>query len=90
MFARSTLIAAAVALGAGSAAMAEPTKAPRPESAEQRAPDAPVLMASADVDHAAAAAAVVAASATDGAAAPAKRPRRGRVTTCRCADTPNQ
>ena len=89
MFARSTLIAAAVALGAGSAAMAEPAKAPRPESAEQRAPDAPVLMASADVDHAAAAA-VVAASATDGAAAPAKRPRRGRVTTCRCADTPNQ
>ena len=88
MFARSILIAAAAALGAGSAAFAEPAKDPRPESAEQQAPAAPVLMASANVDHGAAA--VVPAAAGDGTVAPAKRPRRGRVTTCRCADTPNQ
>ena len=88
MFARSILIAAAVALGAGSAASAEPDKAPRAESAEERAEAAPVLLASANVEGAAAN--VVPAAATDGTEAPAKRPRRGRVTTCRCADTPNQ
>lgn len=87
MFARSILIAAAVTLGAGSASAAEPTKAPRPESAERQPDTAPVLMASANVEHAAAA--VVPAAATDGAV-PAKRPRKARVTTCRCADTPNQ
>ena len=87
MFARSILIAAAVTLGAGSAAAAEPAKAPRPESAEQQRDAAPVLMASANVEHSGAA--VVSAAATDGAA-PAKRPRKARVTTCRCADTPNQ
>ena len=89
MLARSILIAAAVTLGAGSAFAAEPTKAPRPESAEQQQQQdaaAPVLMASANIEHAAA---VVPAAATDGAA-PAKRPRKARVTTCRCADTPNQ
>ena len=88
MFARSILIAAAVALGAGSAAFAEPAKAPRPEPAGQQAAATPVLLASANVEHAAAAG--VSAAAGDPAASPAKRPRRGRVTTCRCADTPNQ
>lgn len=88
MFARSILIAAAVALGAGSAAFAEPAKAPRPEAAEQQPAAAPVLMASANVEHSAATA--VPAAASDSTAAPAKRARRGRVTTCRCADTPNQ
>ena len=90
MFARSILIAAGVALSAGSVAYAEPAKAPRPQSAEQQAPAAPVLMASANVDSAAAAAAVASVAATDETGAPTKRPRRGRVTTCRCADTPNQ
>lgn len=87
MLARSILIAAAVTLGVGSAFAAEPAKAPRPESAQQQQDAAaPVLMASANIEHAAA---VVPAAATDGAA-PAKRPRKARVTTCRCADTPNQ
>ena len=91
MFARSIVIAATLALGAGSAALAEPDKGPRPESAEQQATAAPVLMASANVDRAAATVVPAAATeATDGTAAPAKRPRRARVTTCRCADTPNQ
>lgn len=91
MFARSILIAVAVAMGVGSAVAAEPAKAPPAQSAEQHATATPVLMASANIDQAGAAVVSAAATeSTDATAAPAKRPRRGRVTTCRCADTPNQ
>lgn len=87
MDARSILIAAALGLGAGSAFAAEPAKAPQPNSSEARADATPVLMASANVERGAAA---VEAAAAQGTTVPAKRPRTARVTTCRCADTPNQ
>lgn len=89
MNARSILIAVAIAVEATSVAAAEPAKPSRPESATPRETAAPVLMASANVDRATEAAGAVAAAAPQGTSVPAKRPRAVRVTTCRCADTPN-
>ena len=77
------LLTAASAFGLATGALAEPVKAPPPAApAKERA----VILASAEVP----ASPVVAAS--DSAAAPAvpaRKPRAARVTTCRCADTPN-
>ena len=87
MDARLMLIAAS-ALSLATIAAAEPAKSPAPAapSGPSGTKDRPVVLASAEIP---AAAAVVG---TDGAAAPAvpaRKPRAARVTTCRCADTPN-
>ena len=84
MDARLMLIAAS-ALGFATAAAAEPAKSPAP-AAPPAAKDRPVVLASAEVPPSPAAAQ------TDSAAtpaAPARKPRAARVTTCRCAETPN-
>ena len=77
------LIVAVSGLSLGAAAAAEPAKAPV-RSADQPAKQvAPVVLASADEIRAPA-------EAEQQTAAPAKRERRARVTTCRCGDqTPN-
>lgn len=81
MDARLMLIAAS-ALGIATGAVAEPAKSPPPAAP---AKDRPVVLASADVP------AAPAAATTDTATPPATpaRKRTARVTTCRCADTPN-
>ena len=82
--ARLMLIAAAGALGLATAAAAEPVKAPAPPA--ETAKDRPVVLAAAEVPPS------PGATASDGAtpgAAPARKPRAARVSTCRCADTPN-
>ena len=81
MDARLMLIAAS-ALGLATGAVAEPAKSPPPAAP---AKGRPVVLASADVP------ATPAAATTDAATPPAApaRKRTARVTTCRCADTPN-
>ena len=82
MDARLMLIAAA-SLGLATGAVAEPVKAPPPAAP---AKDRPVVLASAEVPPS------PAVETTDSAtppAVPARKPRAARVTTCRCADTPN-
>jgi hypothetical protein len=82
MDARLMFIAAS-ALGLATGAVAEPAKSPAPATP---AKERPVVLASAEVP------ASPAAATTDTAAppaAPARKPRTARVTTCRCADTPN-
>jgi len=84
MDARLMLIAAS-ALGFATTAAAEPAKSPAP-AATPAAKERSVVFASADVPPAPAAAQ------SDGTAAPttpARKPRAARVTTCRCAGTPN-
>ena len=84
MDARLMLIAAS-ALGFATIAAAEPAKAPT-APASPAPKDRPVVLASAEVP------ASPAVAQTDGSAAPAvpaRKPRAARVTTCRCADTPN-
>ena len=82
MDARQMLIAVS-ALGLATGAAAEPAKAPPPTApAKERA----VILASAEVR------ASPSVASTDSAtppAAPARKPRAARVTSCRCADTPN-
>ncbi|HZC38430.1 MAG TPA: hypothetical protein VE221_07125 [Sphingomicrobium sp.] len=76
MHARFIMIAAA-ALAAGTAAPAEPTKAPAKDAAQQTNHPAPVLLASADQ--------VAAPASTDQASSSQAKPHRAaRVTTCRC------
>jgi hypothetical protein len=82
MNARLMLIAVS-ALSLATGAAAEPVKAPPPAAP---AKDRPVVLASAEVP------ASPAVATTDPAtppAPPARKPRAARVTTCRCADTPN-
>lgn len=93
MNARLMLIAAS-ALSLATIAAAEPANGPAngpaksPTSADSsRAKDRPVVLASAEIP------AVVTVADADSAATsavPARKPRTARVTTCRCADTPNQ
>lgn len=84
MDARLMLIAAS-ALGFATVAAAEPVKSPAP--AVPPAPkERPVILAAADVP---ASPAVAQADASATPAVPARKPRAARVTTCRCADTPN-
>jgi hypothetical protein len=75
------LLIASAALAVGTAAAA--ADAPKPEvrpAAQPADRPAPVLMASAEQLQ-------IPTTASDGqAAAPAKRPRAARVTSCRCAD----
>lgn len=89
MDARLMLIAAS-ALSLATIAAAEPAngpaKSPTPADSS-RAKDRPVVLASAEIP------AVVTVADADSAASPAvpaRKPRTARVTTCRCADTPNQ
>jgi hypothetical protein len=84
MDARLMLIAAS-ALGFAAVAAAEPPKAAAPEPSGTK--ERPVVLAAAEIP---AASAVAGAEATAPPAAPARKPRTARVTTCRCADTPNQ
>ncbi|MEO6113225.1 MAG: hypothetical protein ABIP07_02090 [Sphingomicrobium sp.] len=92
MDARLMLITAS-ALSLATIAAAEPAngpaKSPTPASSP-RAKDRPVILAAAEIP---AAANVIGAADADEAATsavPARKPRTARVTTCRCADTPNQ
>ena len=78
MNARFLVIAAAL-LAAGSAASAEPPKAPAKDMTPQVNRNAPVLLASADQ-------VTPPAPADQNAQPPVKRPRAARVTTCRCGD----
>jgi hypothetical protein len=78
MHARLTIIAAA-ALVLGTSAFAEPVKTRGAQPAQPATPPAAVVLASADQIR------DVPASA-DQPAAPVKRPRAARVTTCRCGD----
>ena len=82
MDARLVMIAAS-ALGFATIAAAEPAK-PAPSTPSQEKAR-PVVLASADVPASPAAAA----SEVPAPATPARKPRAARVTTCRCADTPN-
>ena len=84
MDARLMLIAAS-ALGFATVAAAEPAKSPAPGVSPAQK-DRPVVLAAADVP---AAPAVAQAEATATPSAPVRKPRAARVTTCRCADTPN-
>ena len=84
MDARLMLIAAS-ALGFATIAAAEPAKSPAPTSSPP-AKDRPVVLASAEVPPSPG---VAAADGTAAPAVPARKPRAARVTTCRCADTPN-
>jgi hypothetical protein len=78
------ILTAASALGLATAAAAEPAKSPAPP-APQAATERPVVLASAAVPPSPGVAT------TDSATPPAApaRKRTARVTTCRCADTPN-
>ena len=84
MDARMMLVAAS-ALGLATAAAAEPVKSPAP-STPPAAKERPVVLASAEVPPSPVA---TAAEAATPPATPARKPRAARVTTCRCADTPN-
>lgn len=84
MDARLMLIAAS-ALGFATIAAAEPAKSPAAPTSPA-AKDRPVILASAEVP---ASPAVAQADGTAAPAVPARKPRAARVTTCRCADTPN-
>ena len=84
MDARLMLIAAS-ALGFATIAPAEPAKPPAP-AASPAPKERPVMLASAEVPASPAAAQADSAAAP---AVPARKPRAARVTTCRCADTPN-
>ena len=85
MDARLMLIAAS-ALGFATIAAAEPAKSPAP-AASPAPKERPVMLASAEVPAAPAGATQSDAAANP--AVPARKPRAARVTTCRCADTPN-
>ena len=85
MDARLMLIAAS-ALGFATTAAAEPAKSPATPPSPA-AKDRPVVLASAEVPKSPAAA--QAGDSAAAPAAPARKPRAARVTTCRCADTPN-
>ena len=82
MDARLMLIAAS-ALGLATGALAEPAKSPPPTAP---AKDRPVVLASAEVP---ASPAVATSDSAAPPAVPARKPRAARVTSCRCADTPN-
>lgn len=84
MDARLMLIAA-TAFGLATIATAEPVKSPAPD-ASPAPKDHPVVLASADVPPSPA---VDQADSAATPAVPARKPRAARVTTCRCADTPN-
>jgi hypothetical protein len=84
MDARLMLIAVS-ALGFATVAAAEPAKSPAP-TASPAPKDRPVILASAEVPPSPA---VAQADGTPAPATPARKPRAARVTTCRCADTPN-
>jgi hypothetical protein len=86
MHARLMLIAAS-ALGFATVAAAEPPK-PAAPSVTTGEKVRPVVLASAEIP--ASTAAVAGADGTAAPAVPARKPRTARVTTCRCADTPNQ
>ena len=86
MDARLMLVIAA-SFGLATAAAAEPVN-PAAPPADQAAKERPVVLASADVAVATAAVAVPEGEAGAAATPPRKR-RTARVTTCRCADTPN-
>jgi hypothetical protein len=77
MNARFVMIAATV-LTIGASATAEPPKTPAAGPAHPPSPPAEVLLASADQ--------VSTPASPDQGAAPVKRPRVARVTTCRCGD----
>ena len=83
MHARSLLIAAA-ALTLASIAAAEPAKPVAREASANTSRPAAVMLASAEQ------VATSGATAQDPNAAPVKPVRRGRVTTCRCADQTDQ
>ena len=78
MHARLMIIAAA-ALTISTSAFAEPAKTPAAKQPQPATPPAEVVLASADTVR-------VAAPSADQPAAPVKRPRVARVTTCRCGD----
>ena len=80
------MLIAAGALSLATIAAAEPAKSPEP-AAPSGAKDRPVVLAAAEIP---AAPAVADADAAATPAVPARKPRAARVTTCRCADTPNQ
>lgn len=80
------MVVVAGSIGLATAAMAEPVK-PVPPATDQAAKERPVVLASADVTAAAAAADPNAPPVST--SVPARKPRTARVTTCRCADTPN-
>jgi hypothetical protein len=81
------MLLVAGSFGLATTAMAEPVK-PAAPATDQAAKERPVVLASADV--AAATATVANSEAEAGSpAAPARKRRTARVTTCRCADTPN-
>lgn len=84
MNARLMLLATS-ALGFATIAHAEPAKSPA-SPAQPVVKERPVVFAAAEVP------AIPAAAQQDTAAipaTPARKPRAARVTTCRCADTPN-
>ena len=92
MNARLLLIAAS-ALSLATIAAADPANGPGNGTDKASAPavpsgakDRPVVLASAEIPGAAA---VAGADGAATAAVPARKPRAARVTTCRCADTPN-
>ena len=87
MDARLMLIAAS-ALSLATMAAAEPAKSPEPV-APSGAKERPVVLAAAEIPATAAVAGAEGAVAAT-PAVPARKPRTARVTTCRCADTPNQ
>lgn len=83
------MLIAASALGFATIAAAEPANGPANSpapAASSGAKERPVVLAAADIP------AQPAAADADTAApvVPARKPRAARVTTCRCADTPNQ
>ena len=82
MHARLMIITAA-ALTIGTSASAEPAKPRGPQAAPAASPPAQVVLASADQIR-------DPAPIANQATPPAKRPRVGRVTTCRCGDQQDQ